>query len=331
MKIGIISPSNNFLSLFPNRCKAGIKNLNDIGIDVVFSSNAYRDNTCYKESIKERLEEFNEILDKDVDMIMSSVGGYNSIQLLDKIDYSKIKEKDAIFCGFSDITALLLAIYTKTKKEVLYGPVYTVNLCDYGGIDEYTKNSLLDAIEGKEVTLVPSSYEINEYIDWNELEEKEIIKKKENKSPDWKVIKEGEVTGKLIGGNLTTILLILGTEYLKADEFKDSILFLEDCDTNISEFCSYLDSLKIKGVLDKVKGIMIGKFNSEEMNSEIERFLTDYMRDYNIPVICNMDFGHVFPILTLPIGREATLKCTKDDAKIIVTIKILRIIFICFS
>lgn len=316
MKIGIISPSNNFLRYFPNRNKTGINNFKDLDIDIVFSKNAFRDNNCSRESVDERLSEFNEMLDKDIDMIMASIGGYTSIQLLDKLDYSKIKEKNIPICGFSDITALLLAIYTKTRNEVLYGPVYTVNLCDYGGIDEYTKNSLFDIVNGKEVSLVPSEYIIDDYIDWSELEEKEIIKKKKNKDFDWIVIKEGEVSGKLIGGNLTTLLLILGTEYLPVEEFNDSILFLEECDTNISEFCSYLESLKLKGVLDKVKGIMIGKFDSREVNKEIKDFLIEYMKDYNKPVVCNMDFGHVFPVLTLPIGREATLKCEKEDVKI---------------
>lgn len=314
-KVGIISPSNNFLETFPNRQKEGIKNLNDINIDVVFSKNAIRNNDYTKKSIEERLEEFNEILDANLDVIIASMGGYTSIQILDKIDYEKIKNKDTIICGFSDITALLLAIYVKTKKEVLYGPVYTVNLCDYGGIDEYTKNSLLDNIEGKEIEYKPSKYIINEYIDWEELEKNRIVKKQQNKNNDWIIIKEGNAKGKLIGGNLPTLLLILGTEYLPIEEFNDRILFLETCDTNILEFCSYLESLRLKGVLDRVKAIMFGKFDTDEMNDSIKDFLTDYMKEYNIPIICNMDFGHVFPILTLPIGREATIDCTNEKIK----------------
>ena len=312
LKIGIISPANNVLSLFPKRNMTGIENFEKENVELVFSKNAIRTNDYTKNSVEERINEINEILDEDIDLIMATIGGYTSIQLLDKIDYNKIIKKNVSICGFSDITAILLAIYTKTKREMLYGPVYTVNLCDYGGIDDYTKLYLFDCIAGKSISYVPSKYEIKEFIDWNELEKKKIIKKKSEKLNDWKIICKGMAKGKLIGGNLSTILLILGSEYLPLDEFNDSILFLEDCNTNIYEFCSYIDSLRIRGVLQKVKGILFGKFDSLEMNDEIEKFLTGYFEEYNIPIVCNMDFGHVFPIMTLPIGRNALLKCSNN-------------------
>ena len=311
-KAGVISPASNVLKVFPNRREVGIKNLEELGMKVVFTKNAIRYNNSSKQSVKERIEEINEMISLSPDIIFSSLGGYTSIQILDKINYSKIKENNIVFCGFSDITALLLAIYKKTKQEVLYGPVYTVNLCDYGGVDSYTKDSLLSVLEGKRVEVKPSTYAITEFIDWKDLEEKEIIKKQTKKENDWKIIKEGKVQGKLIGGNLTTILLILGTKYLNKNDFKDTILFLEDCETNIDEFCSYLESLRLKGVLKNVKGILFGKFDSKEMNDKIEEFLKDYFEDYKIPIICNLDFGHVFPIMTLPIGREAILECKKE-------------------
>lgn len=314
-KVGVISPSNNVLGIFPNRMKTGVKNLEELGLEVVFLDNAVRSNDYTKKSVEERVEEINKMIQEDVEVIFSSIGGYTSIEILDKIDYDTIKNKNITFCGFSDITAILLGIYSKTKKEVLYGPVYTVNLCDYGGVDEYTKDSLLKVLKGTREVLIPSTYQIIEYIDWKDLEEKEIIKRKEFKSNDWKVLKEGEATGKLIGGNLATLLLILGTEYLPVEEFNDSILFIEDCETNINEFCSYLESLRLKNVLSKVKGILIGKFDTKEMNEEIEDFLKDYMSTFNVPIIYNMDFGHVFPIMTLPIGRDAYIKCNKQEIK----------------
>lgn len=306
-KIGIISPANNLLKIFPNRKKEGIQNLKEISFEPIFSKNAIRKTN----SIEDRIEEINNILNQEEDLIMATMGGYTSIQLLEKLDYKKIKKKNIPFCGFSDITALLLAIYTKTNVEMLYGPVYTVNICEVGGIDEYTKKYLLNTLEGKELEYSPSTYTIDEFIDWKDQETVPRVRKKIAKEYDWKTIKEGKATGKLIGGNLATILLILGTEYLPVDSFKDSILFLEDCETNIDEFCSYLESLKLKGVLKKIKGIIIGKFDNKEMNDQIEEFLKEYFKEYNYPIACNLDFGHVYPIMTLPIGRKSTLECTK--------------------
>ena len=316
IKVGIISPAANVLKVFPKRREEGKKNLEEIGMEPIFSKNAIRFNSSYKESVEERLEELNEIIDENPDLVITTIGGYNSIQLLDKIDYKKIKEKNITFCGFSDITSLLLAIYTKTGMEMLYGPCYTVNMCDYGGVDEYTKDNLLKCFSGKKFTLKPAEYDLNEFIDWADLENKVIKKKKKEKGNDWITINKGKCSGILLGGNLTTIQNLIGTKYLPEKTFKDKLLFLEDCETNMDEFCSRLESLRIKGILDNVTGIIFGKFDTEEMNKEIEAFLKDYFKDYDKPVVCNIDFGHVYPILTIPIGREANLECTDKKIKI---------------
>ena len=313
-KIGMISPAYNLLKVFPNRKREGIKNLKEIFMEPIFAKNAVRKTN----SVEDRLKELEEILDQEEDLIMATMGGHTSIQLIEKINYKKIKEKNIPFCGFSDITALLLAIYSKTKIEMLYGPVYTVNICEVGGMDGYTKKYLLDTLEGKEFTYEPSTYQIKEFIDWKDQEISPKIRDRVPKEYDWITIQEGKVEGKLIGGNLATLLLILGTEYLPVEEFQDSILFIEDCDTNIDEFTSYLESLKLKGVLSKVKGIIIGKFDTDDLNNKIEDFLKDYFNDSPIPIACNLDFGHVFPIMTLPIGRKATLECTKN--KVLLTL-----------
>lgn len=316
IKVGIISPASNVLKVFPKRREEGIKNLNKIGMKPIFSRNAVRYNSSYKKSVEQKLEELNEIIDEKPILIFASIGGYNSIQLLSKIDYKKIKDNNITFCGFSDITSLLLAIYTKTKKEVLYGPCYTVNMCDYGGIDEYTKYNLLKCVDGKCFELKPATYEMNEFIDWADLEKTAIIKKKNKKENDWITIINGKCKGKLLGGNLTTIMNLIGTEYLPVNSFKNKILFLEDCETNIDEFCSRLESLKLKGIFNDIKGIIFGKFDLNEINKEIEAFLKDYFGGYNKPIICNVDFGHIFPILTIPIGRDAKLECNCKDIKL---------------
>lgn len=312
-KIGIFSPSNNVLGIFPNRTKQGIKNLNEIGFECLFSDNAHRNNNYTKQSVSERLKELNDLINQDVDILLASIGGYTSIQLLDTIDYKKIKEKKITFCGSSDITALLLAIYAKTNRIMLYGPTYTVNLCEYDGIDEYTKDNFLKCLNKKNFKCYPSTYKIDEYIDWAVLEENKMVKKKTPKENDWHIIKEGNCKGKLVGGNLSTIIVTIGTEYLPTEIFKDSIMFLEDCETNINEFCSYIERLRINGVLNNVRGIMLGKFDTNEMNENIDSFLKEYFKNYNIPIISNIDFGHVYPVLTLPIGAEAKLNVNNNE------------------
>ncbi len=310
-RVGIISPSNILITEFPNRFEQGLKNLEELGFKTVLSNNHKRKNSYTKESVNERLKELNEILNSDVDTIIASIGGYLSIQLLDQIDYNFIKEKNITFCGCSDISALLLAIYTMTGKTVLYGPTYTVNFCDYDGIDEYTLEYFCKCLEKKDIQYQPSSYEYKDFIDWGVLENEPQNRKKTKKANDWQVIKKGTAKGHLLGGNLATILLILGSKYLPVENFKDKVLFLEDCETNTNEFCSYLEALRINGIFDSIKGVIVGKFDSDAMNKEMPAFLENYFQDYDFPVACNIDFGHVSPMITIPIGEECELNCDK--------------------
>ena len=74
--------------------------------------------------------------------------------------------------------------------------------------------------------------------------------------------------------------------------------------------------MRIKGIFNKINGLIVGKFDSDELNKEINRFLKDYMIEYNIPVVCNVDFGHIYPILTFPIGRKASLECNEKEIKL---------------
>lgn len=310
-RIGIISPSNNLITYYPNRNKQGIKNMKEIGFEVIFAHNAYRVNNYTKESIKERIDEINQLMDENIQLLLASIGGYLSIQLLDSINYNKMCEKKITICGSSDITAILLAAYVKTNMIMLYGPTYTVNFCDYEGISDYIKDSFINCFLRQDFSYTYSPYCVDEFIDWKELELSPRGKHISKKNNDWKIINKGSCFGKLIGGNLSTMLLILGTEYLPIDIFKDKILFIEDCETNINEFCSYLECLRLNGVFDMVNGIIFGKFDTNDMNNQIEKLLHDYFSNYQFPIICNLDFGHINPMFTIPIGANAEIIC--DD------------------
>ena len=74
-----------------------------------------------------------------------------------------------------------------------------------------------------------------------------------------------------------------------------------------------MECMKLNGVFNIVKGIIFGKFDTEEMNQNINDFLKDYFKEYDIPIASNLDFGHVFPSFTLPIGAEAKLDCNDNE------------------
>ena len=309
----IISPSNGVMKYFPNRVENGKKFIQNNGFHVNFCRNAFKSDSYYSANVEERIDDINEALrDSDTDIIMASIGGYNSNQLLNKLDYDKIEKSKKIFCGYSDITAILLAIHSKTGRIVLHGPTFVPEICEYPRPFDYTWDYFIKVANFEKVEYKMPKYVIKEFVDWKEQENKFIERKQEKNVEKWLISKNGKAEGKLIGGNLSTILTIIGTEYLPLEMFNDRIIFLEDVEVSIAEFDSFMYALKLRGVFKKVKGVIIGKFEDSKNNENIAPFLKDFFKDYNYPIIYNVDIGHTNPQLTLPIGAKAYLKCEND-------------------
>lgn len=308
--IEVISPASGLAHFFPNRVNYGTEFLKKNNFFVKFSDNSLKSESYYSAGIQERVNDINQALsDNDIDIIMASIGGYNSNQLLEYLDYNKIQKSKKMFCGYSDITCLILAIYSKTKNIVLYGPTFLAEICEYPQPLDYTWNYFLKAINKEKINYIQPTYEVTEYIDWNIQEKKFIERKKDVNKYEWKILKKGCATSTIIGGNLSSILTIIGTEYLPTDIFKNKILFLEDVDISIAEFDSFMQGLKLRGIFKHISGLIIGKFNERENNEKIFDFLKNFFVDYNIPIIYNVDLGHTNPKITIPIGATAKLEC----------------------
>lgn len=139
------------------------------------------------------------------------------------------------------------------------------------------------------------------------------IRPRVTKPGTWHVIKEGISKGKLLGGHLGTLDALAGTEYLPS--FKDSLLFWEDTDSSIEEVDRYLWHLRTLGIFEKIKGMLIGRMFlvSGATDEALEKTILRATEGYNFPIITNMDFGHTDPMLTLPIGVEASIDTSKKE------------------
>lgn len=311
--ISIISPASSYLSVYPNRVKQGCNFLKSEGINVKIEKNALKQVSYYSSTIDERIEDVNSALNnKDIDIIMASIGGYNSNQILEKIDYKKISKSNKIFCGYSDITCLILAIHSKTNKIVFHGPTFLPEICEYPRPHDYTWDNFLNAIDFKKIDYKEPKYVVKEFVDWNVQEKKLIERKKEKNSERWCINRRGKTIGKIIGGNLSSILTIIDTEFLPIEKFENKVLFVEDTDIKIPEFDSFMQSLKLRGVFDTIKGLIIGKFEDSENNQQINDFLNNFFKGYSFPIIYNVDLGHTNPMITIPIGATVLLECENE-------------------
>lgn len=197
---------------------------------------------------------------------------------------------------------MLNAIYKKTGVITLCGPTYSALKYDFLYTDEYFKRIIFD----KGFDLRPSLT----YTDFYNDSEKTF------NNPGIKIINKGYASGTIIGGNLCTLNLLQGTDYMPS--LKDSILFLEDdgeaLDNFMYEFDRNFESLSQLPDFKFVKGIVIGRCQEiSAMDDEKWNFILknrDKIKD--IPVVYGVDFGHVSPMITFPIGGTCILDVSNE-------------------
>lgn len=237
-----------------------------------------------------RAEEFMSFARRDdVRCILCGRGGYGVMRILDLLDYNEIIAHPKPIIGFSDITALLLAIYTKTGIVTFHGPVAATNF------NSFTTKHLLDIIAADR-QFEPVR------VDYSTM----------------RILNEGEAAGKLVGGNLSLLVSSLGTPY--EIETKDSILFFEDVSEHPYKIDKMLTHLKLAGKFDDANAIAIGYFKG--LNSRrpfypggsftIKQVLDQIIKPLNKPTVYGMPIGHVSNKLTLPLGISAALNATKN-------------------
>lgn len=308
--IGVCSPSFPISAVEPIRYERGIKFLENKGFQVK-NGILYKKKDFYRSgTIKERAEEFNNLLyDENIQIIMTSIGGNNTNSILPYIDYEYIKKHPKIIIGFSDITALLLAIYAKTGLVTFYGPDIASSFGELPPFADWTFESFNSFVNG---ISVPYNYEMpiawtDEFIDWSEQD-----RSKEQYSNQWVCVKQGTCQGRLIGGNLNTMEGFFGTEYMPVIN-KGDILFIEDAEKDAYTIERSFSLLKLAGVFDKVSGIILGKhekFDDNGTGRKPYEILLEVIGDTSIPILADFDCCHTHPMLTMPIGCEVRLDAT---------------------
>lgn len=261
-------------------------------------------------SIEDRVNDIHAFLENDeVTCIMAFWGGFNSNQLLDSLNYDLIREKKKIFIGYSDITALTTAITTKTGLVTFSGP----------GVISFAKPQPFEytwsyfekvCMSSKEVVISPSEKYADDLYFLREDDDHRILKVNEGV----KMYKDGHTEGEIVAGNLQTLLVLQGTEYLPV--MKGKILFIEEDETSTPAHVDrFFCQMKQLGWLDEISGVVVGRFTEQSQFSDEDTFqsiLDRYLKDVTYPVLYNADFGHSDPMFTIPNGG----KCSIDGLEI---------------
>ena len=277
--IGVVAPSNPIIGDNIEEIKKAKEIIEADGFRVKFSENLFSNKNIYSGTAKEKAEDINNMFaDKDVKMIWCAKGGNNSNSTFEYLDFDIIKNNPKIICGYSDITSITNIITEKTGLITFSSTNFKTIATDE--TDYSYKQALNRFVQG--------SLEFGQN--------------------DFKIIKNGEAEGKLIGGNLSLIRGLVCGKY-KVD-FTDKILFIEELgyETDPEMVSNNLYYMKQNGVFDKIKGLWIGNYEHES-GIALEKIVLDCIEEkYNFPIIKSNNFGHIEKKEVIPIGTKAKIK-----------------------
>jgi muramoyltetrapeptide carboxypeptidase len=286
--VGVIAPASGLSS---EDFDKALQNLADLGFKTKVGKYARSRNGFLAGTDKERLEDLHWAFgDKEIDAVWCVRGGYGVSRLLPDVDYKLIKKNPKIFIGYSDITALHLAISQNCGLVTFHGPVAASVFSNYA--KNHVVNVLMNPSAPYKIELSPD----------NVAKESNLFKTE--------VITKGKAIGKLIGGNLSLLSALAGTPFALRN-LKGKILFIEDVGEQPYRIDRMLTQLRQSVDLRSLAGIALGVFedcNPKDATSQsLIEVLKDRLGDLGIPVIYGLSFGHIRDQFTLPVGIEAEL------------------------
>lgn len=298
-EIRVTAPSLSMSTVQDSRIQRAIEYFRRRGFKVTFSRHCREMDMFESSSPVSRISDLQEaFLDSEVKAVLACTGGFNVNELLEYLDYSVIRENPKILCGFSDIMALLNAVWAKTGLITYHGPDFSTFGEGEGRNTEYTYDLFRACmIEEGPYHITPSP-----------------------EAGSYEVIQEGYAAGRIVGGNLCTLNLLQGTEYMP--DLSGAVLFIED-DNIMGEYFVYEFERNLQSLLqcrgaDEIKGIVFGRFEEScRLTREKIAAITAGKRQLQgLPVIFNADFGHVFPMASFPVGGVAEIRAEAGEAVI---------------
>lgn len=316
--IGFFSPSAPATVFAPTRFERAKAYLRDKGFVLRAGSLTGKSDQYRSGDIQARAEEFNALIrDPSVRCIMSTIGGSNSNALLPYIDYEALRRDPKIIMGYSDVTAILLAVYAQTGLVTFYGPALVASFGELPPLVDETYASF-EALLCRQPSL-PYAYAMPESwtdirVDWEaQTTAKPVLPNR------WQFLGDGVISGRLIGGNLNTMAGIWGSPYMP--EINDGdILLIEDSlksiDTVERAFCH----LQACGIFDKVSAIVLGKhelFNDRGTKRTPLAVLREVLNGQKLPIVEGFDSCHTHPMLVTPIGVQAEIDFDEERCSLI--------------
>ena len=344
-KVAIVSLSRGLMGMdfASHELEIGLKRMEEMGLVPVIMPNALKKLDYLFENPEERAADLKQaFLDPEIKGIMTAIGGddtYKTIPYLmeDEEFIEAVKNNPKLFTGFSDTTNNHWML-NKLGLSTFYGPAFLVDMSELDNeMLPYTKEYFSKYFDGEPFEIESSPIW---YMDRKDFSKDAVGTPREERREEhgFEVLNgSGKVTGKLFGGCLDSIYDIYtgkryGNEnevYTKynllpsLDEWKEKIFFFETSQERMSpeKLEETLTLLKKKGILEAVRGIIVGKPIDEMYYEEYKEVYKKVFADLDTPVLYNVNFGHAYPRCIIPYDAEATIDY--DNKRIFINSRIL--------
>jgi muramoyltetrapeptide carboxypeptidase len=275
--VGILAPAG---PVEEEELLPGIKALELLGFRVRLSPHALLKEGYLAGGDELRLQDLHALFqDDEVKAIICARGGYGCLRLFDRIDFDLIRKRPKILVGYSDITALLLAVYKRARLVTFHGPL----------LKDMTKN------QGSNLSFLTKLMTSPESVTMR-FEGAEALRR-------------GSASGKLLGGNLSLITHLLGTPFMPS--LKGALLFLEERGEAPYRIDRMLTHLRLSGLLSGCAGVMTGTFEDCGEPSAVGTLIEERLGDLPVPIMIGLPIGHGEVNTSLPIGVKAVLDTGK--------------------
>jgi muramoyltetrapeptide carboxypeptidase len=299
--VGIVAPASaTFQSVDVTVAR---ESLEALGLKVKIGEHVLSRHGYLSGTDKERAADINRFFkDDSIGAVLPIRGGWGSSRVLPHLDFDEIRRNPKVVLGYSDITALHLAIHAKTGLVTFHGP---------NGMGRW------DAWSVDYVRRVLFSAEAVTFENPKALTDRNSLTQTENRV---QTITSGTARGRLIGGNLTVMTAIVGSPYVPSTD--GAILFLEDVGEDLYRIDRMFTQLKLAGMLDRIRGFVFGTCAEcgpgEGFGSlTLEEIFVDHIKPLRVPAWFGAMIGHQTPQWTLPVGADVEIDATAGTIRLL--------------
>lgn len=268
----------------PHQLETGIAVLESSGYRVVVPAEVYRHRRYFAGDDRLRAGLLQELMAApDVDALFCARGGFGSMRILPLLDFEALRRAPKIMVGFSDVSALLAAVYRRCGLITFHGPTVTT-LADAAPA---SRKALLDALAGR----VPAALNSSGHL----------------------VVQPGRAAGPVLAGNLTTLCHLAGTPF--QPQPARHILLLEDCNEAPYRIDRMLSQMKQAGFFRDLAGLGLGSFRDCGDEAEILEIVRDVIDAPELPMLAGLPLGHGADNQVVPVGLEAVLDTERGEVR----------------